>query len=99
MKQRGGTVLALSVDAPADSRRVVADLELPFRILSDAGGTVVRAYGLAHEDGGPEGETIAVPAQLLLSSDGRIAWKHVAARITDRVDPARTLEALAALKP
>ncbi len=87
----------MSVDAPADSRRVVADLALAFPILSDEERTVIRAYGLVHEGGGLEGETIAVPAQLLVARDGSVVWKHVAARITDRMDPARTLEALALL--
>ena len=99
MRQRHGALLAISVDAPQDSQRVVQDLALPFRILSDSGRAVIRAYGLMHENGGPEGETIAVPAQLLVDRDGTIVWRHVARRITDRAHPARTLEALALLKP
>lgn len=97
LKQRGGRLLAVSVDAPADSRRVVAELALPFPILSDAERALIRAYGLVHAGGGLEGEDIAVPAQLLVAPDGTVVWKHVAARITDRVNPARTLEALARL--
>ncbi|NOT32137.1 MAG: peroxiredoxin family protein [Planctomycetes bacterium] len=99
LKRRGGGLLAISVDAPQDSQRVVQDLALPFRILSDSERAVTRAYGLMHENGGPEGETIAVPAQLLVDRDGTIVWKHVARRITDRAHPARTLEALAQLRP
>jgi len=73
---------------------VIEDDGLPFPILSDAERSVIRAYGLAHEGGGPEGETIAVPAELLLRPDGSIAWRHVARRITDRADPADTLAAV-----
>ena len=84
----------MSVDAPDLAARLVAEERLPFAVLSDPGGHVVRAYGLEHEGGGPQGETIAVPAQLLVRQDGTIAWRHVARSITDRVDPARTIEAI-----
>jgi len=73
---------------------VIEEDALPFPILSDAERTVIRAFGLVHEGGGIEGETIAVPAELLLRPDGSIAWRHVARRITDRADPAQTLAAV-----
>jgi hypothetical protein len=38
-----------------------------------------------------------VPAQLLVGRDGRIAWRHVARRITDRPRPETALQALARL--
>jgi hypothetical protein len=55
---------------------------------------VIGAYGLTHEGGGLDGETIAVPAQLLVRSNGTIAWRHVARFITDRVDPRETRAAI-----
>jgi len=70
------------------------ELHLPFRLLSTAGIPVLADYGLVHEGGGPDGETIAVPAVLLLRPDGTVFWKHVARRIPDRADPARILEAV-----
>lgn len=73
------------------------DLHLPFRLLSAVDIPVLEDYGLVHAGGGLEGETIAVPAELLVAQDGTIAWKHVAGRITERAAPARALEALAAL--
>lgn len=82
------------MDAPDESRRVVRALGLSFPILSDADAAVIRAYGLVHEGGGPHGEAIAVPAQLLVDRDGAIVWRHVARRITDRPSPERVLEAL-----
>lgn len=94
MAAKEGRVLALSVDDPDLSKAVVEEDGLSFAILSDAGGSVIRSYGLAHAGGGPRGELIAVPAQLLVRADGSIAWQHVARRITDRADPRDTLAAI-----
>jgi hypothetical protein len=58
---------------------------------------VIRATGLAHEEGGPAGETIAIPAQILLRPDGTVAWKFVSSRITERAPPEETLRAIDAL--
>ncbi len=99
LKRRDGQVLAISMDEVEDSRRLVEAQGLPFRILSARGIPVLADYGLEHEGAGLEGETIAVPAQLLVAQDGRIAWKHVARRITDRVAPEDTLAALRELEP
>lgn len=71
-----------------------ADDGLPFAMLSDMDASVIRRYGLAHEGGGLDGETIAVPAQLLVRPDGTIAWRHVARAITDRADPRDTRAAV-----
>jgi len=59
---------------------------------------VLEEYGLVHAEGGPEGETIAVPAQLLLAPDGTVYWERVARRIPDRADPAQVLAALGTLE-
>jgi peroxiredoxin len=97
MKSRGGEVLALSMDEVEDSRRMVAELALPFRVLSALGLPTLADYGLVHADGGPEGETIALPAQLLVGRDGSVLWHRVAQRVTDRAAPEETLAAVAAL--
>lgn len=94
MRRQGGEILAISVDEVEDSKQLVEALHLPFRILSARGIPVLADYGLEHEGGGIEGETIAVPAQLLVAQDGRIAWQHVARRITDRAAPEETLAAV-----
>jgi peroxiredoxin len=76
---------------------VVEAEELPFRLLSDERLQVIRATGLAHEEGGPAGETIAIPAQILLRPDGTVAWKFVSSRITERAPPEETLRAIEGL--
>jgi peroxiredoxin len=76
---------------------VVEAEELPFRILADERLEVIRAMGLAHEGGGPDGGTIAIPAQILLRPDGTVAWSFVSDRITARAPPEATLRAVEAL--
>jgi peroxiredoxin len=85
------------VDEVEDARRLVAEERLGFRVLSAREIPVLADYGLEHADAGPDGETIAVPAQVLVRSDGSIAWHHVARRITDRASPAETRAAIAGL--
>lgn len=97
MKRRSGTLLAISNDEIEEARALVDELALPFRVLSAAGIPVLADYGLEHVDGGPEGETIAVPAELLLARDGHVIWKHVARRIPERADPEQILRALEGL--
>jgi peroxiredoxin len=75
------------VDPPTDARRVVEDNRLGFPILCDTTREVVRAYGLLHEGGGPGGSDIAVPAHVLIDSDGRIVSRFVSRRIQDRMHP------------
>lgn len=94
MRARGGGILAISADDMEELRSLRAEEELPFRVLSAAGLTVLDDYGLAHPEGGLEGETIAVPAELLVAPDGAIVWRHVADRITDRAPPATILAAI-----
>jgi peroxiredoxin len=87
-------MLAISVDSIAENARVAAEDELGFTILSDATHEVVASYDLLHHDGHPRGGDIAVPAQLLVTSDGRIVWRHIARRIQDRAYPEDVLAAI-----
>jgi peroxiredoxin len=97
MKVQGGTLLAISADELEDLASLRTELELPFRLLSAAGLPTLADYGLEHAEGGPNGETIAVPAELLVGQDGRIGWRHVAERIQDRATPRQVLAAIARL--
>ena len=64
----------MSVDSPARSAAVRADLGLRFPILSDAARSVVRAWDLYNpkEMGG-----IAVPAVFVLEPDRRIRYRSI----------------------
>ncbi|MCC7292436.1 MAG: redoxin domain-containing protein [Phycisphaerales bacterium] len=92
LETKGGTVVAVSVDSPGESREVVEKFSLAFPILSDSQRSVIRQYGLLHEKGSPTGEDIAIPAAFLVDRDGRVLWRHVAQRIQDRVDPQAVLD-------
>ena len=74
IRAAGAEVAALSVDAPARSEAVRAELGLPFPILSDASRTVVRAWDLYNpkEMGG-----IAVPAVFVIGPDLRIRYRSI----------------------
>jgi peroxiredoxin len=94
LRAKGGRLLAISVDPPELSSEVIEEDRLPFPIIADTDGAVIRTYGLMHAAGGLHGEDIAIPAQLLVARDGTIVWRHVARRIQDRVHPEQTLAAL-----
>ncbi len=87
----GVRTLAISVDPPAQSRRVVERQHLPFPILADEQRQVIRALGLLHAGGAPNGDDIALPALILLDPGGRIRWRYVADRIQNRLDEQRVL--------
>lgn len=80
-------MVAVSVDEPSHSLRVVEQQRLPFSILSDVDRVVIRDYGLVHHAGGMSGEDIAIPALILLDRDRRVLWKRIAHRIQDRPSP------------
>jgi peroxiredoxin len=77
----------VSADSEAELRALRTDLALDFTLLSDPEARVITLYGLAHPEGGPEGQTIAIPSEILVRSDGTIAWQHVAGRIQERPTP------------
>lgn len=85
-------LLAVCVDAPSESRKVVDKNDLGFPILADEDRTVIKAYGLVHAGEGPKGTDIAIPAHVLIARDGRILWRHVSKRIQDRLAPKDVLE-------
>ncbi|GMU81186.1 MAG: hypothetical protein AMXMBFR47_10570 [Planctomycetota bacterium] len=94
MQRRGGRLLAVSVDSPERSRQVVERFRLPFPILADEERDVIRAYGLVHAGGAPDGGDIAIPTLMLLGTDGRVLWRRVAPNVMDRLDPAEALAAV-----
>jgi AhpC/TSA family protein len=82
------TLLAISLDAPADSRAFAADLGIWFPLLSDADGAVLRAYA------GMSSDAAALPGVTVIGRDGRIAFRHIASEMDDRVGAAELLAIL-----
>lgn len=91
LSRHGGSIVAISVDEPAQSLDVVEGQHLAFPILSDAKREVIRAYGLVHQGGGMTGEDVAIPSQFLLDSDRHVLWRRISARIQDRPSPDEVL--------
>lgn len=94
LEDRGGRLLALSVDPPPQNRKVRDQLGLKFSILSDPDAEAIKAYGLLHRGKGPDGTDIAIPAHVLIAPDGSILWRRLATRIQDRPAPAEVLAAI-----
>lgn len=91
MRAKKGRILALSADTPEELAALAREEKLDFALLADTDARVATLYGLAHAEGGLDGGTIALPATLLVRSDGTIAWRHVAERITARPNPGAIL--------
>jgi peroxiredoxin len=72
-------MVAVSVDAAADSSKLAADLGLHYPLLSDADLRIASAYGVAMQ-----GRDIAVPSVFVVGRDRTIAWKKVGEDMTDR---------------
>ena len=84
-----GSIAALSVDPPEQSRAMRTELGLPFPLLCDSERRVVQDFGLfnAKEKGG-----IAFPATFVLDADRRVRF-YLREGTRARADP----EAVAAL--
>ena len=65
--------------------------KLAFPVLSDADRAIIRAYGVLHPKGSPNGGDIALPSQFLIDRSGRIAWRSIATRANVRPDPREIL--------
>ncbi len=82
------TLLAISLDAPEDSRSFAADLGIWFPLLSDADGAVSRAYA------GMSSDAAALPGVTVIGRDGRIAYRNIASVKDDRVSTPELLAIL-----
>ena len=89
-------MLAVSVDPPAESKKVVEHNHLPFDILSDQGAKVVTQLGLLHHAPMGRGD-ISLPANFLIDKNGRIVWRHIADYVQNRPDPSGVREQVAKL--
>jgi peroxiredoxin len=88
----GVKLVAVSVDSPEQARNVVQRWGLPFPILADEEGRLIRAFGLLHRGGGPDGNDIALPAHVLIDTERRVRWNYVADRIQNRLAPEQVVE-------
>ena len=94
LAEKGGGVMAISVDPPVRAAQVVKNNKLPFPVLCDESRTAARAFGVLHEKGGPAKEDVPLPAMFLIDRDGRVLWRRVATMMQDRPDPQDVLRAV-----
>ena len=86
-------ILAISIDPPEDSLKVVNKLDLSFPILSDPGLKVIDQFGLRHE-GGMMGKDIARPAVYLLNDQGKVVWQALTDNWRVRVRPSTIIDVI-----
>ncbi len=91
--RRGAQIAAISVDPPEVNAAMVDKLVLPFPLLSDPGGDgAIKPYDVWHAE-----RSIARPAIIVLTSDGREVFRYVGVDFMDRPDDGDVLAALDAL--
>lgn len=74
------SLAGISVDSVDQNNAMVDKLLLPFPLLSDPEGRVIKEWGVwTDTDGG-----IARPSIFAIRSDGSIAWKYVGRDFADR---------------
>jgi peroxiredoxin len=86
--------VALSVDPPEESARVVDKLGLEYPIVSDPGADTISAYGVLHAEGGLGGVDIARPAIFVIDPAGGVRWRSLTENWRVRVRPDEILAAV-----
>jgi peroxiredoxin len=74
--RRDTAIFAVAVDPVDDNARVVEQLGLGYQILADPELAAVDAYGVRHDDAGPD-HPIARPASFLIDKQGVIRWRDL----------------------
>jgi len=90
----GTSIVAISVDSPENTRRVVDRFGLDFPVLSDPDAKAITAYGVLHAQGGMGGADIARPAAFLIDGDGVVRWRHLTDNWRIRLRPDQVIETI-----
>jgi len=78
--KEGVSLAGISVDPIENNRALVEKLLLPFPLLSDPEGRVIKEWGVWTDAGGG----IARPAILAIRHDGTTGWRYVGRDFADR---------------
>jgi peroxiredoxin len=81
---------AISVDPVENNLAMVDKLLLPFPLLSDPEGRVIKEWGVWSNDGGG----IARPSIFAIRKDGAVTWRYVGADYADRPTDDEVFESL-----
>lgn len=90
--------MAISVDTPEQSRRLMQQAGYTFLLLSDQKRETITRYDLVHKGAGEHGDDIARPAELLIDSSGTVRWRDLTESYLRRVTPEQILEAAKVLQ-
>ena len=90
--------MAISVDSPEDSRKLVQEAGYTFPFLSDPKAEAARRYDLVHAGAGIEGQDVARPAEFLVDSTGTVRWVNLTENYMVRARPEQILEAANSIK-
>ena len=93
-ESRGVAIAAISVDSPAQSKKLCDARGYTFPVLSDPNAQVIRQYGVLHPKGGEDSHDIARPAEFLLDPSGMVRWVNLTDDIRVRARPEAVLEAM-----
>ena len=86
--------MGISVDSPAESRKLCQSRGYTFPLLSDPHADTIRQYGVLHPNGGEAGKDIARPAEFLVDATGTIRWENLTDDIRVRARPEPVLMAI-----
>lgn len=78
--EEGVAIAGISVDPVDNNRAMVDKLLLPFALLSDPEGRVIKEWGVWTDDDGG----LARPAIFAVRRDGTVAWRYVGRDFADR---------------
>ena len=92
MNAQGIRPVAISVDSPDESRKLMQQQGYTFTFLSDPNVEAIRRYDLVHAGQGEGGHDIARPAEFLIDSTGTVRWVHLTENYWVRARPEEILE-------
>jgi peroxiredoxin len=78
-ERRGAQLAGISVDPPPNNVKMVGKLLLPFPLLSDPEGEVIRRYGLWNAD-----EGVAVPSIVVIDQSAQVRYLYSGSDLVDR---------------
>jgi peroxiredoxin len=88
IRDRGAELLMIASTDPVQSQQVVDQLSLPYPFLYDPDCTIFRRYGVGQALGAP------LPAQFIVDTEGRIAFRHLFSFTDSNAEPDNILSEL-----
>jgi peroxiredoxin len=98
-RERGIAIAAISVDSPAESRKLSDNEGYTYPFLSDPHAEVIRRYGVIHARAGEDNRDIARPAEFLVDATGAIRWGNLTEDIRIRARPEEVIQVIDRLMP